>query len=88
MKHTKGKWAQDGRMIYSPGFGVVCELSEPHPEDRMLQHERIGTGSPDRAEAMANARLIAAAPRMYEYVQQKAGEGDKHAIEILSSLRD
>lgn len=33
-----------------------------------------------------NARLIAACPTMYEYIAQKAHDGDENAIEIISAL--
>lgn len=35
---------------------------------------------------LANARLIAAAPSIYEYIQNKAMDGDKDAQTFLESL--
>ena len=40
----------------------------------------------DRAEARANARLIAASPTMYSYILSKAKEGDKDAAKIIESI--
>ena len=34
----------------------------------------------------ANARLIAASPTMYEYINQRANEGDAHAAKIIASI--
>lgn len=38
------------------------------------------------AKAEANARLIAAAPRMYEFVASKASSGDTDALAILEQI--
>ena len=38
-------------------------------------------------EKEANARLISAAPTMYNYIKVKAEEGDERAKEILCSLQ-
>ena len=35
----------------------------------------------------ANARLIAAAPTMYSYIEQRASNGDIEAAEIMQSVR-
>ena len=35
----------------------------------------------------ANARLIAACPRMYDYIESRAKEGDKNAKEIMRDLQ-
>jgi hypothetical protein len=49
---------QDGRIIWSPGWGVICELSEPHPESGLLEHNPVDLGSSDWDEAMGNGNLI------------------------------
>lgn len=63
-KHTPGEWKQKGRLIYSEN-GMVCELSEPRKTE-YIRHYRVALDSPDHEEAMANARLIAAAPELLE----------------------
>lgn len=40
----------------------------------------------DADNAEANARLIAAAPTMYEYVAIQAASGDNEAIKILEAI--
>lgn len=34
----------------------------------------------------ADARLISASPTMYEYINQRANEGDAHAAKIIASI--
>ena len=58
-------WYQYGILIYSD-IGMVCELSEPHPKSSIITHEPLEYGSPDRIEALANGRLIIAAPDLAE----------------------
>ena len=38
------------------------------------------------ARSFANARLIAASPRMFDYITKRAAEGDRDAAEILASI--
>lgn len=42
----------------------------------------------DRAEHEANAHLIAASPRMYEYIDIRARHGDKEAIKIIEEINN
>ena len=43
--------------------------------------------SPDLTEqALANARLIARTPIMYEYIHNKAEQGDEGAQEIIATI--
>lgn len=62
---TPGPWEQSGNIIWSPDNGVICELSEIR-KTGYIAHEGIGVTSPDWEEAMANGRMIAAAPEMLE----------------------
>ena len=61
MKHTQGKWEIVEATAYH-GFyieslqGTVCDLYFEHPSKKIVEFEN----------AEANARLIAAAPLMYE----------------------
>ncbi len=34
----------------------------------------------------ANARLISASPKMYDYIADRAKEGDPHAAAIIASI--
>ena len=65
MKHTGGEWDRWGStIIYSPGHGVICELSEIHPESGLIEHDRVSIGSPNWDEAVANSHLLVAASLM------------------------
>lgn len=44
------------------------------------------TVSTTREQAIANARLIATAPTMYEYISERAKAGDASAISILEAI--
>lgn len=59
---TPGKWQQSGNIIYSEN-GVICELSEIR-KGTTINHQPIDIGSPDWDEAMANGRIIIAAPEL------------------------
>ena len=74
MKHTPGPWELWGStlVLSSMGMGVICEISELHPESGMAEHDRLSIGSPNWDEGVANARLIAAAPQMYEALEIRA----------------
>jgi hypothetical protein len=49
--------------------------------------KQVGTGiGATEEEATANARLIAACPTMYEYIQKKAEDGDAEAQSIINTL--
>jgi hypothetical protein len=75
--HTPGPWEVagfHGRSEKIEADNKVCVAIMPgwHPEHW--------------EEMDANARLIAAAPTMAEYIQRKADEGDQDAAKIISSL--
>lgn len=46
----------------------------------------VGDKSPVAIELAANARLIAAAPTMYDFINSKALEGDEHAKRIIDNI--
>lgn len=62
MKHSPGSWIQTGTTIWADGHGIVCELSEVNPPSGNIEHWRLEIDSPNWDEAMANGRLIIAAP--------------------------
>ena len=66
MARTPGSWEQLGSMIFEPGYGVICELSEPHPESGCVEHQRLELGSEGWDEAMVHGRLITALPKLLE----------------------
>lgn len=69
--HTKGEWVQEGSLILSwrskDGDGyVICKMAEPFPKSGLVEYVPLEIGSPEFHQQMANARLIVAAPDMYE----------------------
>jgi len=64
MVRILGPWEQLGTMIFEPRYGVICELSEPHPESMCVEHQRPKLGSDGWDEAMVHGRLITAAPKL------------------------
>lgn len=40
----------------------------------------------NKEQGIANVKLIAASPKMYEYIEKKSKEGCKHAIEIINQI--
>lgn len=68
---TPGPWTADGATITKYGAGIVARL--PMPQNGGL------------FAAMSNARLIAAAPLMADFVYAHAARGDKEARAILET---
>ena len=84
-QHTPGKWEArwsgsfNSIIVESKGAGIVAVISgRVDDEDEIVRLLDTEQG--------ANARLVAASPTMYSYIQEKAGEGDKKAQEIIKSL--
>ena len=79
-QHTPGPWHSEGYPRYvgptvvSPD-GPVCAISTG-PLDRTLP----------RMPAAANARLIAAAPTMFDYLTLLASRGNDEAHEIIKKI--
>lgn len=45
-----------------------------------------GRDVPSWVEVVANARLIAACPTMYDYIKTQAEKGDEDAAKIINSI--
>jgi hypothetical protein len=72
---TPGPWrrSKNGfQVLTGDSFHTICRL-EP------LEIQRMD-------EQLANARLIAASPTMYEYVSKRAERGDEEARRILEEI--
>lgn len=68
MKHTRGPWIQDGRTVYAlndHGSNAMC---------CGLMPGNVQAGFDDEETQIANARLIAAAPEMYDLLVCAAAE--------------
>lgn len=68
--HTPGPWIVDGLTIESVPGGNICLLN--------LARQKAATD--------ANARLIAAAPTMFDYVKSRAALGCSEAQQLLKSI--
>jgi len=74
--YTLGPWKIVGIQIFSQsGIANICELSEPRALP-YIGHRALDIGSPDWDEAIANARLIAAAPDLLEACEVFIREAD------------
>lgn len=74
-KHTPGPWRVSGHRLaaFAKLNGINVVVADC---DQTLGY----------SESEANARLIAASPTMYEYINQRANEGDAHAAKIIASI--
>ena len=79
MNHTPGPWHVEWNVnVFGANGRLIANTGG---------HRNNADGGAHILENEANAHLIAAAPLMYEYIKQKAKEGDEHAIEIVSTMQ-
>ena len=76
-KHTPGPWFISRSLDYGEMGTVVRDA----PECGVVM--AVVTNRP---ELMANARLIAAAPMMFAFIEKKAAAGDVDAAKILETV--
>lgn len=79
MPHTPGPWAvYDRKTIISESSDssgdIIAEIWETDDQDW------------DETVVAANARLIAACPLMFEYIQSRAKEGCANAAKIIANI--
>ncbi len=91
-KHTPGPWCTGEPFETFPGAGLRFHISQaegapytPHYSD-VAQFVAETISSEKLAIQQANARLIAAAPAMYAFIEQRAAQGDEEAIQILGGI--
>lgn len=77
VKHTPGPWSERFGDVYAPSGQVI-----PHWGDSWESPDRFVA----EAEREANARLIAAAPCMFEYIALQAKSGDYAAVKLLERI--
>ena len=82
-KHTPGPWAMtaDGSGFYVEGGNLLVAVAQ-----EVDKHSPDIDGYMAGKETEANARLIAAAPTMYSYIETKALNGDDEAKQILEAI--
>lgn len=83
-KHTRGEWV---------AIGTWVELADDdehgiRPDICVCDPANFGQENLKRSqeETMANARLIALAPAMYDYLKLLSSRGDETAAAIISNL--
>jgi hypothetical protein len=88
--HTPAPWVLTIKPAAHDADFTVAEIEQPRSVKyrgavtRMQSAEHIyGIG---REELIANARLIAAAPTMADYIERKAEAGCKEAASILEQI--
>lgn len=84
-KFTPGPWQAFELAPEDPSWGA-CEI---WPESAVAErHDDDSDAGPVATMVMgtANARLIAAAPRMYAYIKSRSDEGDLDASQILEDI--
>lgn len=73
--------------VLAPNGDVVAEFSNAGCNYIVYEDDGEGSGAHYDLQAMANARLIALAPDMYEYVKSSADNGCATAKHLLSKLK-
>lgn len=76
---TRGPWEvrRNGPYVDRVGGGTVA---------RAYAEGCAAKTREDKAQELANARLIAAAPRMFDHIAALAAEGDVEAIAIVEAV--
>ena len=80
-KHTPGPWVVVGRLTKYVEARLVGRLIQ---EVAACGPTMADEGYGQQQEA--NARLIAAAPTMHEYIAKRADAGDNEAKQIMESI--
>lgn len=79
-KHTPGPWEIDCEYVQQVGQTslAICNV--------MNMDVGGDTGWYSGPVTQANKHLIAAAPTMYAFIEQRAAQGDEQAIQILGGI--
>lgn len=89
-KFTPGPWSfyeRDNKDSSIPYAVIIPYQRSCLPiADVTNQNEVEVCGNPIKEQREANAKLIAAAPTMYEYISKKADEGDVDAINLIKQI--
>lgn len=91
-KHTPGPWTVPHFALSGHPCNCAYVLADGYTGDIATVRRDEAKGADDLAhypagdEAKANARLIAAAPTMVEYIARRAMEGDIEAARILEAI--
>lgn len=86
-KATPGPWAWYGP-TRGEGLTFTHEAHVGPGEGNDACGPIAAVSGDDDEEAVANARLIAACPTMYEFIRKEAQEGDADAAAIIATITD
>lgn len=92
VKHTPGKWLAAAKpssvvgwpVVAAPMGQVICDVAIINKKP---DHISDGEFSAYYAQVEANARLIAAAPEMFDYILSSAQNGCATAQQIIARAR-
>ena len=79
-KHTPGPW-----VVSDQGVGFEVDSNDGWQVAQAQQRPEDGRGKPSSVR-LANARLIAAAPTMADYIKRRADAGDSEADKIVRAI--
>lgn len=88
---TPGPWFAHGKLGKSLQYGVSAGKPYNPSIGAVRRIAKCGSPYPGRtpeldAEDEANARLIAAAPTMFSFIEKMAAEGDSEAISFMEQF--
>lgn len=85
MNHTKGPWKFD-KIAYSRDLNFHIQTVDMKHKNTFIGE--VGGGLQSNHEIEANARLISAAPTMYEFIFKLASTGNDEAKQILNKINE
>lgn len=89
-KGTRGPWEVVENPDSGGGGTVISNAASIYSDDETyvadVYRGYVGSEIVTHDQQLANARLIAASPRMYDYIAVRARAGDKEAQEIISGV--
>lgn len=86
-KHTRGHWhVFDNRKCKGFRRDDVAVIGVTAPTADVAYFYAMDSDRTDE-EVLANAHLVAAAPKMFDYLKLMASSGDQHAANIVASIR-
>lgn len=81
-KRTSGDWAIEPENGWNAARN--CEVIVIGTDDEFICE--VLSNHEIEPDDIANARLIAASPTMFSYIQRKAAEGDVEAAQIMEAV--
>ena len=86
MKHTPGPWCVKPYNWQRGNVSVFATKFGRAPYGACVAYTPCSDGVGGEEGALANARLIAAAPKMYEYIASSASNGCAEAKRLIAEV--